>query len=67
MTRDCAIMDQMKKSHNNETDGAKSGSVEPATGSEGGYYYDDATGYEVFTDDEDDEKGPERSQTNLPA
>ncbi|GEM_PF-5479857 len=56
-------MDQMKKSHN-ETDDTKTDSADPVTGSESGYYYDDATGYEVFTDDEDDEGESEPVKKN---
>ncbi len=29
----------------------------------GGYYYDDATGYEIYTPDEDDEEGLDELKT----
>lgn len=54
----------MKKSdnidHNNE-ETPRSDPAEAMSETNGSYYYDDATGYEIFEDDEGDEEesGPE--------
>ena len=54
----------MKKTHNIDPgrDEGQQSEASTETGAElpGTYYYDDSTGYEIFTDDDNDEEGPPR-------
>lgn len=43
----------------NEKTPAVSGELDPETGGDSGYYYDDATGYEVYDPEKDDEPDDE--------
>jgi hypothetical protein len=50
----------MKKSYNNpDHNGVESHEIEssqPPTKTDSNYYYDDSTGYEIYEDNEDEEK-----------
>jgi len=57
----------MKKPDNidNREDPPRADSSKAPTETNGSYYYDDSTGYEVFKDEDGDEEESEPSEKNL--